>query len=135
MIPPVLFVGRTRYRLPLPDNLARKWDALSDRMQVRVVASGTGSDPRFHLVPPRAFDGPLFYSTLPVVVAQELRSFRPDVVVAESPYEAAAAEVACAPRRAKAKVVVEVHGYWRVWTSHYGSRLRPFLRPASDAVA
>ena len=135
MTPRVLFVGRTRYRLPLPDSLARKWDALSDRMQVRVVASGTGSDPRFHLVPPRALDGPLFYSTLPVVVAQELRSFRPDVVVAESPYEAAAAEVARAATRSKAKVVVEVHGDWRVWSSHYGSRFRALLRPASDAVA
>ena len=29
--PRVLFVGRTRYRLPLPPGLARKWDALSER--------------------------------------------------------------------------------------------------------
>jgi glycosyltransferase involved in cell wall biosynthesis len=135
MIPRVLFVGRTRYRLPLADGLARKWDALSARMDVHVVASGTGSDPRFHLVPPRPLDGPLFYSTLPLVVARELGSFRPDVVVAESPYEAAAAEVGRALARSKAKVVVEVHGDWRVWSSHYGSRLRALLRPASDAVA
>jgi glycosyltransferase involved in cell wall biosynthesis len=135
MIPRVLFVGRTRYRLPLPDGLARKWDALSERMDVRVIASGTGSDPRFHLVPPRPLDGPAFYSTLPVAVARELRSFRPDVVVAESPYEAAAAEVARTLARSPAKVVVEVHGDWRVWSSHYGSRSRSLLRPVSDAVA
>ena len=122
MTPRVLFVGRTRYRLPLPEGLARKWDALSARLQVRVIASGTGSDPRFHLVPPRPLDGPVFYSTLPVVIARELRSFRPDVVVAESPYESAAAEVARALARSRAKVVVEVHGDWRVWSSHYGSR-------------
>jgi len=131
----VLFVGRTRYRLPLPDGLARKWDALSERMDVRVVASGTGTDPRFHLVRPRPLDGPVFYSTLPVVLARELRSFRPDVVVAESPYEAAAAEIARALARSPARVVVEVHGDWRVWSSHYGSRARSVLRPASDAVA
>jgi glycosyltransferase involved in cell wall biosynthesis len=135
MSPRVLFVGRTRYRLPLPDGLARKWDALSERMDVRVIASGTGSDPRFHLVPPRPLDGPVFYSTLPVVVAHELRSFRPDVVVAESPYEAAAAELARTVTRSHAKVVVEVHGDWRVWSSHYGSRSRSLLRPLSDAVA
>jgi glycosyltransferase involved in cell wall biosynthesis len=104
-------------------------------MDVRVIASGTGTDPRFRLVPPRPLDGPLFYSTLPVVVARELRSFRPDVVVAESPYEAAAAEVARALARPRAKVVVEVHGDWRVWSSHYGSRARALLRPVSDAVA
>jgi glycosyltransferase involved in cell wall biosynthesis len=135
MNPRVLFVGRTRYQLPLPDSLARKWDALSDRMQVRVVASGTGSDPRFRLIAPRPLDGPLFYSTLPVVVAQELRSFGPDVIVAESPYEAAAAEAARALARSKSKVVVEVHGDWRVWSSHYGSRARSLLRPVSDGVA
>ena len=135
MIPRVLFVGRTRYRLPLPDGLARKWDALSELMDVRVIASGTGTDPRFHLVPPRPLDGPLFYSALPVVVARELRSFRPDVVVAESPYEAAAAEAGRTLARSPAKVVVEVHGDWRVWSSHYGSRGRAVLRPVSDAVA
>jgi glycosyltransferase involved in cell wall biosynthesis len=135
MIPRVLFVGRTRYRLPLPDGLARKWDSLSERMDVRVIASGTGTDPRFRLVPPRPLDGPLFYSTLPVVIARELRSFRPDVVVAESPYEAAAAEVARALARSRTKVVVEVHGDWRVWSSHYGSRARALLRPVSDTVA
>jgi glycosyltransferase involved in cell wall biosynthesis len=134
-IPRVLFVGRTRYRLPLPDGLARKWDALSERMGVRVIASGTGTDPRFRLVPPRPLDGLLFYATLPAVIARELRSFRPDVVVAESPYEAAAAELARTIARSRARVVVEVHGDWRVWSSHYGSRARAFLRPVSDAVA
>ncbi len=34
-------MGRTRYRLPLDPGLARKWDALSELMDVRVVASGT----------------------------------------------------------------------------------------------
>jgi glycosyltransferase involved in cell wall biosynthesis len=131
----VLFVGRTRYRLPLEGGLARKWDALSTLMDVRVVASGVGRDPRFHLVPPRPLDGPSFYVSLPWVVASELRSFRPDAVVAESVFEAAAAEAAVRLARSPAKVVAEVHGDWRVWSSHYGSRLRGVLRPVSNAVA
>jgi glycosyltransferase involved in cell wall biosynthesis len=133
--PRVLFVGRTRYRLPLDPGLARKWDALAERMEVRVVASGTGSDPRFRLVSPRPLDGPAFYAALPWVVTRELRSFRPDAVVAESPYEAAAAEAARTLTRSSVKIVLELHGDWHVWSSHYGSRARAVLRPVSDAVA
>ena len=127
MTPRVLFVGRTRYRLPLDPGLARKWDALSEQMDVRVIASGTGRDPRFHLVPRRPLDGPSFYTALPWVVAGELRSFRPDVVIAESVFEAAAVEVAVRVARSRALVVAEVHGDWRVWASHYGSRVRGVL--------
>ncbi len=134
-VPRVLFVGRTRYRLPLEPGLARKWDALSDQLDVRVIACGTGHDPRFHLVPRRPLDGPSFYLALPWVVAGELRSFRPDVVIAESVFEAAAAEVAVPLARSRALVVAEVHGDWRVWASHYGSRVRGVLAPVSNAVA
>ena len=35
----VLFVGRTRYRLPLPSWLERKWDAVGDALDYRVLAS------------------------------------------------------------------------------------------------
>jgi glycosyltransferase involved in cell wall biosynthesis len=135
MRPKVLFVGRTRYRLPLPESLARKWDALSERMDVRVLASGTGRDPRFHLVPPRHLDGPRFYASLPFEVDRELRAFRPDVIVAESPYEAVAAELARRRVRNGAKLVVEVHGDWRTHTRLYGSRLRSALTPAADMLA
>jgi len=133
--PKVLFVGRTRYRLPLAESLARKWDALSERMDVRVLASGTGSDPRFRLLPPRRLDGPRFYAALPFAVARELREFRPDAIVAESPYEAAAAELARRAARSRAQLVVEVHGDWRTHTRLYGSRLRRLLTPAADALA
>jgi glycosyltransferase involved in cell wall biosynthesis len=133
--PKVLFVGRTRYRLPLPESLARKWDALSEVMDVRVLASGTGRDPRFHLVRPRHLDGPRFYATLPFEVARELRSFRPDVVVAESPYEAVAVELARRRTGSDARLVVEVHGDWRTSTRLYGSRLRAAIAPAGDRIA
>ena len=48
----VLFVGRSRYRLPLSETLRRKWDALADVLDVRVVASSfdrSEGDATFHL--------------------------------------------------------------------------------------
>jgi len=133
--PRVLFVGRTRYRLPLEPGLARKWDALAARLDLRLIASGTGNDPRFRLVPPRGLDGPRFYASLPVLVARELRSFDPDVVLAESPYEAVAVELARKATRSRAKLLVEVHGDWHVATRLYGSRLRALLGPVGDRAA
>jgi glycosyltransferase involved in cell wall biosynthesis len=131
----VLFVGRTRYRLPLPESLARKWDALSARMDLRVLASGAGRDPRFHLIPSRHLDGPRFYASLPFEIARELREFRPDVIVAESPYEAVAAELARRRTRSRVKLVVEVHGDWHTSTRLYGSHLRSLIAPAGDVIA
>ena len=131
MKPRVLFVGRTRYALPLAGPLARKWDALADVFELRVLASGTGTDSRFRLVPPRAFDGPRFYLELPARVAREMRAFRPDVVVAESVYEGVAVLLA----RPRAKVVVEVHGDWRTSTRLYGSPARAALGPVADRLA
>ncbi|MBV8599311.1 MAG: glycosyltransferase, partial [Actinobacteria bacterium] len=131
MKPRVLFVGRTRYALPLAGPLARKWDALAEAFELRVLASGTGTDPRFRLVPPRAFDGPRFYLELPARVAREMRAFRPDVVVAESVYEGVAVLLA----RPRAKVVVEVHGDWCTSTRLYGSPARAALGPVADRLA
>jgi len=135
MRPRVLFVGRTRYRLPLEPALARKWDALSELLEPRVLASGSGSDPRFVLLPPRRLDGPRFYAGLAARVARELRAFRPDVVIAESPYEAVAVELARRATRSPAKLIVEVHGDWRVSTRLYGAPLRAALGPLGDRLA
>src|SRR5207245_2515358 len=89
--PRVLFVGRTRYRLPLDPALARKWDALGEELDLRVLARAAaranGHDPAFRLAPslgPRGVDGPVFYATLPFRVARELRAFRPDVLFVQS---------------------------------------------------
>jgi glycosyltransferase involved in cell wall biosynthesis len=135
MRPRVVFVGRTRYRLPLEGPLAAKWDALSARLDLRVLASGTGADPRFRLVRPRPLDGPLFYATLPARVARELRSFEPHAVVAESAFEAVACELARIGTRSRAKLVVEVHGDWRTSTRLYGSRARALLGRPADGLA
>jgi glycosyltransferase involved in cell wall biosynthesis len=134
--PRVLFVGRTRYRLPLSGPLARKWDALAEVFELRVLASGVGpEDPRFRLVGPGPLDGPRFYLTLPVRVVRELRSFRPQVVVAESAYEAVAVELARRVTRSGAKTIVEVHGDWRTSTRLYGSRARALVGPLGDRLA
>jgi glycosyltransferase involved in cell wall biosynthesis len=135
MTPRVLFVARDSFRLPLGPGLERKWGALSERMDLRVLASGTGSDPRFKLRAPSVLDGPLFYGSLPARIAHELRAFSPDVVVAQSPYEAFAVELACRVTRSPAKVVVEVHGDWHTSTRLYGSHARALLGPVGDRVA
>jgi glycosyltransferase involved in cell wall biosynthesis len=135
MKPRVLFVGRTRYRLPLEGGLARKWDALGERMEVRAIAAGTGSDPRFRLVRPRPLDGPRFYAGLPFRVAREIRSFGPDAVVAETPYEGIAVELARRVSRVRVRTVVEVHGDWRTSTRLYGSPLRRLVAPLGDRLA
>ena len=142
MRPHVLFVGRTRYRLPLDPPLARKWDALGDAMDVHVLARAAepngGGDTRFRLarpVRPRALDGAAFYATLPLRIARELRRDRPDVVMTQSPYEAAAALAARRLAGSRARVVVELHGDWRTATRLYGSPLRRVLEPVTEPVA
>ncbi|MEP6977900.1 MAG: glycosyltransferase family 4 protein [Thermoleophilia bacterium] len=137
MKPRVLMVGRTRYRLPLSPPLKRKFDALSEQVDVRVLASGAnGEDPRFVLVPPaKGLDGALFWASLPARIARELRRFRPDAILAQSPYEAAAAVAALRLARANARVLVDVHGDWRTSTRLYGSPLRRVLGPVADRVA
>lgn len=132
MRPRVLFVSRTRYRLPLDPQLARKWDALEAELDLRVLATGDGSDARFHLLPASS---PAFYLSLPMHVARELRAFRPAVIVAQSPYEAGAALAGRALARVPASVLLEVHGDWRTATRLYGSPARRLLEPVSRVAA
>ena len=50
MTPRVLFVGRGRLALPLAPWLQRKWDALAEVLELRVLNAGTGaSDTRFRI--------------------------------------------------------------------------------------
>ena len=64
-------VSRTRYALPLSRSLTRKFDALSNEFELRLLGASAGDggrDPRFRLVSPvrpRVIDGPLFYALLP----------------------------------------------------------------------
>ena len=134
----VLLVGRSRYALPLSESLGKKFDALSAQLQLRVLAAGTGSDPRFRLhlpLAPRALDGLAFYALLPWRIARELRQFRPDAVLAQSPFETAAALLARRLARADVPVVVELHGDPSSFARLYGSPLRRVLAPALDRLA
>lgn len=142
-LPRVLMVGRTRYTLPLPEWLARKFDALERQLDYRVLASAEEGSPteaeRFRLVPPsrpRRLDGALFYLRFPFHVRRQIKEFRPEAIIAESPYTAAAAIVArWLVRGDKPQVVVEVHGDWRTATRLYGSPARKLLNPLADAVS
>jgi glycosyltransferase involved in cell wall biosynthesis len=133
--PRVLFVSRTRYQLPLDPSLARKWNAIGAEVDARVLATGLegpDGDGRFRLVRART---PAFYVSLPLHVAREVRSFRPDVVLAQSPYEAWAVLLGCRLARVRAPVLLDVHGDWRTATRLYGSPFRRLLEPLSRRAA
>ncbi|HEX3224489.1 MAG TPA: glycosyltransferase family 4 protein [Gaiellaceae bacterium] len=132
MKPRVLFVGRSRISLPLDETLARKWDAVAEELDIRVLAtgrSGEQEDERFRLVTDRVLV--TFYALLPLLVREEVRRFDPDVIVAQSPYEA----VAVRPVRGRARLLLEVHGDWNTAPRLYGSPFRSLLEPASRRLA
>ena len=137
----LLMVGRSRYSLPLSPSLAQKFDALSAELDVRVLASsggGHGTDPRFRLVRPirpRALDGVTFYALLPFRVARELRSFRPDAVLAQGAQEAALCGLGRMLARAPTRVIADIHGDPAAPARLYGSSWRKALAPLADALA
>ena len=133
MKPRVLFVGPTRYSLPLPDWLQKKFDALDQELDYHVLARGEDGNERFTLLADRW--GPIFRASLPGHVARAMQRFRPQVVIAEDPPTAAAALLARRLVRSEARVVAEVHGDWRHSTRLYGSPARRLLSPVADAVA
>lgn len=140
--PRVLFVGRGRLSLPLPEWLAKKWDALGEQLDYCVLgAAAAGSAPssgRFRLNPPsrlRRLDGALFHLRLPFRLGREIDEQRPDVVVAADPFVGFAALVGRKLARRRAKVLVEVHGDWRTFPRLYGSAARRALAPLTDACA
>ena len=139
MKPRLLMVGRSRYTLPLSASLARKFDALSAELEVRVLAAsggGTGSDPRFRLVPRLpALDGPTFYGLLPYRVARELRDFGPDVVLAQGAQEAALADLGRRLARVRTMIIADIHGDPASPTRLYGSPARRALAPLADSFA
>jgi glycosyltransferase involved in cell wall biosynthesis len=131
--PRVLFVGRGRLTLPLPVWLQKKWDALSNVLDLRVLNAGSGSgDERFRMLPDGA---PAFYSRLPLEIARELRAFRPQVVIASDPILGVAARAARLLARRSTRIVVEVHGDPRTFTRGYGSPLRRAVALGADATA
>jgi glycosyltransferase involved in cell wall biosynthesis len=143
MKPRALFVGRTRYSLPLSPGLACKWDAIGGRLDYHVLgcaeSDGGAGDERFELlqpVSPRGLDGLAFYALLPFRVGRSLRRLRPQAVFAESPQIGAAVVAGRAlAGRPRARLVVEVHGDWRYATRLYGAPARRLVSPLSDALS
>ena len=132
----VLFVARGPYRLPLSVELRRKWDAVRDELDFRVLAAGAGGDAEFRLASGLpALDGAAFYAALPARIARELRDFRPDAVLAQGAHETAAALAGKRLARVDTAVIADLHGDWRAPTRLYGSRLRGLLSPVADRVA
>jgi len=131
--PRVLFVGRARYALPLSPTMRLKWDAVAKELDYRVLASspdGSSGDLTFLLRPRTALDGPRFWLSLPWRVRREARRFAPVAIVAQSPFEAAAALLA----RTGVPVIVELHGDWRTFARLYGSSARRAFARVADAV-
>jgi glycosyltransferase involved in cell wall biosynthesis len=140
--PRLLMVCRRRYRLPLAATDRKKFDAMAELLDLRVVGTALPgsqtSDETFRLVPPhrpRLFDGLAFHVTLPFRVAGELRDFRPHAVLAQGPHEAAGTLLARRLARSDARVILDIHGDWRTATRLYGSRTRRLLNPFADRVA
>ena len=140
--PRVLLVARTRYQLPLDATLLRRFEALSAVMiwrQLGTSASGRRvTDDRFTLAarfPVGQLDGAAFYAALPMRVAAEIRSFRPDVVVVQGAQDTALVLAGRLLARADVPVVFDVHGDWHHSTRVYGSPLRRLLNPAADRLA
>lgn len=140
MKPRVLFVSRERFRLPLDGAQKRKWDAVADVVEPRVLAAAPAGyptgDERFHLVgPAQALDGPLFYTLLPWRIARELRSFRPQAALVQGVHETVAFLTARQLARVQTKVILDVQGDWHEATRLYGSSFRRLLNPVNDATA
>ena len=140
--PRVLFVGRSRYRLPLPAWLAKKWDAIEALVDYRVIgAAEPGSalrSERFRLsapARPARLDGSLFHLRLPLRVRRQIDDFEPEAIVAADPFVGAAAMVGRRLARATTPILIEVHGDWRTFTRGYGSSARRFLSPLADGTS
>jgi glycosyltransferase involved in cell wall biosynthesis len=121
--PRVLFVGPTRYALPLSPGLEKKWAAVERELDYRVLARGTGADPRFELTSD-------FYARLPLRVRRAIRDFPAQAIVAEDLRTATLVMAG----RTKLPVIAEVHGNWRHSTRLYGSPARRALSPLVDAL-
>jgi len=139
--PRVLFVGRARLRFPLEPGLERRFDALSrelDWMQLGTATGGEPGDARFVLArrfPIDRLEGLAYHAALPFRVRRALRAFRPDVAIVQGAQETALVLLGRRLARSQARVVVDLHGDWRVPTRLYGSASRRLLDPFADGLA
>ena len=131
-----------RYRLPLPGWLAKKWDAVEEQLDYRILGAAEDGSPlraeRFRLAAPsrpRRLDGMLFYLRLPC--ASDARSATSGRRRSSPPIRSSAPPRSpgeCSRRR-RTPVIVEVHGDWRTFTRLYGSPARRLVAAPADRVA
>jgi glycosyltransferase involved in cell wall biosynthesis len=140
--PQLLMIGRTRYRLPLDESLRAKFDALAERFDVRVLASGVEGSPKrddvFELAGPwrpRWLDGAAYFLTLPIRARREFRARPPDGVLVQGAHETWFVLLGRSLAGVRAPVILDVHGDWRSPTRLYGSPARRLLNPLADRVA
>jgi glycosyltransferase involved in cell wall biosynthesis len=140
--PRLLMVGRTRYRLPLSLSLRSKFGVLSDRLDLRVLASGVDGAPKrdatFELAGPyrpRGLDGALYFLGLPLRTRRELRRSHPDAVLVQGAHETWLVLLGRSLSGVSAPVILDVHGDWRSSTRLYGSPARKLLNPIADRIA
>src|SRR6266446_4688363 len=139
--PRVLFVSRERIRLPLAGAQERKWAAVENVVEPRVLAAAPAGAPTrggpFRLAAPthpRFADGVRYYLALPLRIARELRAFHPDAALVQGVHEAAAFLVARSLARSRTRFILDVQGDWREATRLYGSSFRRLLNPVNDAL-
>jgi len=139
--PRVLFVSRERHKLPLDETQRRKWDAIGELLDYRILAVVAEGPPvrsdRLRLAGtarPRALDGALHYLRLPRRIARELREFQPDAALVQGVHEMLAFRIGRMLARVDTKAVLDVQGDWRTATRLYGSPARRLLSPLNDAV-
>jgi len=140
--PRALFVGRMRYHLPLPEWLAKKWDAVEEELDYRLVGAASGdsapSDARFRITRPfrpHFLDGLVFYLRLPFRLSRHIRDFRPHAIFASDPIVGAAALLGRRLAGGNTRIIVEVHGDWRTFARAYGSPARRLIAPFLDIAA
>jgi glycosyltransferase involved in cell wall biosynthesis len=137
-----LLVGRTRYRLPLTESLRAKFEPLTARFDLRVLASGVDGSPKrdavFELAGPyrpRRLDGAWYFLGLPVRARRELRRSHPDAVLVQGAHETWFLLLGRSLSGVRAPVILDVHGDWRSSTRLYGSAARKLLNPVADRIA
>ena len=125
-------VTRDRHPWPLDDGRRRKYDALAELVDLRVLGSGDARDEgRYRFAPPRAF---VDLALLPRRIAQELRSFQPDAVLVQGVHEAVGAVAARRLAHSDAKLILDVQGDWRAGRE-YGSPARRIAAPVANLAA
>ncbi|MFL5738477.1 MAG: glycosyltransferase family 4 protein [Actinomycetota bacterium] len=141
----LVFCGKTR--VPSSDDATgrSRIESITRHVDASVVGEGRSSwrwrgrtrVVTFPSLRPAMLGGAVFYPFATALATLLASGRRPAMLVCQSPYEGAAAEVwrALIPRSLRPSIVVEVHGDWRTATRLYGSRWRRLLSVPADAVA